>query len=212
MSPPAGLYVQYGCGLSAPDGWLNFDSSPTLRAQRLPGFGKLFTRSPRYPRFPKGVRYGDIRKGLPVAMGSCKGVYASHVLEHLALDDLRVALANTLRILEPDGVFRLVVPDLETMAREYVDSAGEDAALKFMRDTYLGHSTRSPGAGGLMRAWLGNSTHLWMWDYKSLARELSNAGFSKVRRAGFGDASDPVFALVEDPDRWAGQLGIEAGR
>src|SRR5687767_6441655 len=110
-----GLYVQFGCGLSAPDGWLNFDSSPTLRAQRLPLIGSAIARASD-TRFPEAVRYGDIVTGLPVADGSCKGVYASHVLEHLALEDMRTALRNTWKILEPGGVFRLVVPDLELMA------------------------------------------------------------------------------------------------
>lgn len=33
------LFVQYGCGLAAPDGWINFDASPRLRFERLPGAG-----------------------------------------------------------------------------------------------------------------------------------------------------------------------------
>ncbi|HEX6859864.1 MAG TPA: hypothetical protein VF138_06660, partial [Caulobacteraceae bacterium] len=61
------LYVQYGCGLSAPDGWLNFDASPTLRLQRLPLVGRLLTRG--RVRFPEAVRYGDITRGLPLADG-----------------------------------------------------------------------------------------------------------------------------------------------
>jgi len=48
---------------------------------------------------------------------SCRGVYASHVLEHLALDEFHRAIENTMRILEKGGVFRLVVPDLEWAAR-----------------------------------------------------------------------------------------------
>ena len=66
-SPTCGrpvLYVQYGCGLSCPAGWLNFDASPTLRLQRLPAIGRLFVNS---VRFPDRVHYGDIRKGLPIA-------------------------------------------------------------------------------------------------------------------------------------------------
>jgi hypothetical protein len=30
------IYIQYGCGLSAPKEWTNFDVSPTLRIQKLP--------------------------------------------------------------------------------------------------------------------------------------------------------------------------------
>jgi hypothetical protein len=206
-----GLYVQFGCGLSAPDGWLNFDSSPTLRAQRLPLIGRGIARVSD-TRFPESVRYGDIVAGLPVADQSCRGVYASHVLEHLALDDLRTALRNTLKILEAGGVFRIVVPDLELIAKEYLASPRSDAALKFMQDSLLGEIRRPRGAGAGLRSWLGNSDHRWMWDYKALAAELEAAGFRDTRRAQFGDSSDPRFIEAEDPDRWRGALGIETYR
>ena len=48
-----GLYVQYGCGFSAPAGWMNFDASPTLRFERSP-IGFLYTRNSE--RFPRNVR------------------------------------------------------------------------------------------------------------------------------------------------------------
>ena len=106
------LYVQYGCGLSAPKEWQNFDASPTLRLQRLPIFGALLKKQLNVV-FPKEVRYGDIVKGLPLKENSCSGIYCSHVLEHLALKDFRTALINTYKILKPGGVFRCLVPDLE---------------------------------------------------------------------------------------------------
>jgi len=58
------LYVQYGSGYSAPPGWLNFDASLTLRFERLPFIGGLYTRNSR--RFPRVTRYGDVVAGLPV--------------------------------------------------------------------------------------------------------------------------------------------------
>ena len=70
--------------------------------------------------FPANVEYGDIVKGLPVPTGSCRGIYSSHVLEHLALNDLRKALRETHRLLAEGGTFRLVVPDLEHEARTYL--------------------------------------------------------------------------------------------
>ena len=104
------LYVQYGCGESSPDGWLNFDASPTLMAQRIPFLGNFIRRDKI--AFPKSVKFGDVRRGLPVGDKSCAGVYASHVLEHLALDDFHTALKETFRILKPGGRFRALVPDL----------------------------------------------------------------------------------------------------
>ena len=111
-------YVQFGCGACAPATWTNFDASPTLRLQRIPLLGAVLTRGG--PRFPRGARYGDIVRGLPVEPGSCRAVYCSHVLEHLSLEDFRTALRNTFSCLRPGGIFRLVVPDFERLAREYL--------------------------------------------------------------------------------------------
>lgn len=94
-------YVQYGCGWSAPSDWQNFDASPTLRFERLPLIGQLYTKN--QTRFPENVEYGDIVKGLPINLESCKGVYCSHVLEHLSLDGFRIALRNTFQILQRGG-------------------------------------------------------------------------------------------------------------
>lgn len=200
-------YVQYGCGWSAPSGWRNFDASPTLRFERLPLIGRLYTKNES--RFPQNVEYGDIVKGLSVTPESCTGVYCSHVLEHLSLNDLRAALHNTKRILRPGGIFRLVLPDLEYSARQYLSNHSNGAALVFMRETGLGRERRPNGFKGFIESWLGNSHHLWMWDYKSIEPALRSTGFVDIRRALFGDSLDPVFREVEDESRWDNCLGLE---
>lgn len=202
-----GEYVQFGCGWSAPEGWLNFDASPTLRFERLPLLGKFYTRNAR--RFPAGVRFGDVVKGLPVAAGSCRGIYCSHVLEHLALHDADAALKEVFRCLKPGGMFRLVLPDLEQLAREYLAGKESRAAHQFMESTYLGVKDRPRGLGGVIRAWLGNSAHLWMWDERSLGEKLREHGFKEIRRAQFGDAEDTRFNEVEDAGRFAGCLAMQ---
>lgn len=204
------IYVQYGCGLCAPRGWLNFDSSPSLRLSRLPVLGRAFGGA--IPRFPASVRHGDIVRGLPVTGGSCSGVYASHVLEHLSLFDARTALANTLKILKPGGVFRLLVPDLELLARDYLGCSETDAALRFMERSMLGRVERARSPLSRLREAIGSGNHLWMWDQKSLVAECEHAGFDRVRRCAFGDADDPAFAAVEDPGRFDGAVAIEARR
>jgi SAM-dependent methyltransferase len=207
------IYVQYGCGWSAPDGWANFDASPTLRFERLPLLGRLFTRNAE--RFPANVRVGDVVAGLPVPDRSCDGVYASHVLEHLARDDFDAALDETLRILKPGGIFRLVVPDLEFAARTYVDAAanGDPAACdRFMRASSLGVERRRTGLSAPFVAWLGNSRHLWMWDYAGLAAALMAHGFDAIRRGAFNDCEDPAFCAVEQADRFDLAVCVEARR
>jgi SAM-dependent methyltransferase len=201
------LYVQFGSGFSAPDGWLNFDASPTLRFERLPVLGRFYTRNAQ--RFPAGVRYGDVLRGLPVAAETCAGVYCSHVLEHLALADADAALREVQRCLQPGGTFRLVLPDLEQIARDYLAARDVRAAHQFMESSYLGTKTRPRGLGGVLRAWLGNSAHLWMWDERSLGDKLREHGFRDIRRAQFGDAEDRRFSEVEDPGRFDGCLAMQ---
>lgn len=204
------LYVQYGCGFNAPSSWKNFDASPTLRFERLPAIGKFFTKNNR--RFPDNVEYGDIVKGLSVGDFSCQALYCSHVLEHLSLLDFRKALNNSYRILQHGGIFRFVVPDLEFSIAKYVDDPSPDAALVFLRETLLGREVRYRGLKGLITQWLGNSQHLWMWDYKSIERELRTAGFREVKRARKGDSLEPLFKDVEEEERWLNCLGVECKR
>ena len=205
----AQTYVQYGCGLCAPEGWLNFDASPTLRARSVPVLGLL---AKRMVAFPKEVRYGDIRAGLPVADKSVDAVYCSHVLEHLSLEDCRRALANTFRILKPGGRFRLVMPDLRWYVDQYVADPTPDAAHRLMHDTTLGESSRPRGLMAVMREWIGNARHRWMWDYPAMEQELRQAGFSDIRRARIGDSGDEHFNAVEDAQRWQAGLGIDCRR
>jgi hypothetical protein len=209
----AGIYVQFGCGLCAPDGWINFDASPTLAFEHLPIIGRLYTRNAR--RFPDQVRYGDIVKGLPLPPECAAGIYASHVLEHLAYNDCIRALGNTYRLLRRGGIFRLIVPDLESAARAYLASLQELSPAAndlFMETTALGRRARPRGIGGLLHAWLNTSSHLWMWDAPAMMRGLELQGFRNIRRCRFNDSDDPMFARVEDPLRFEDALAIEARR
>jgi len=205
-------YVQYGCGLSAPSSWVNFDSSPTLRIQKAFLIGNIL-KSRLNTTFPPNVLYGDIIKGLPIADDSCDGVYCSHVLEHLSLNDFRKALTNTYKILKNGGIFRCIVPDLEYAARTYLqtlDSGDKQANLEFCgRNTLLGVENRMRGAKGLLVSYLGNAHHLWMWDAPSITVELEKAGFNKIRVCKFNDSQDQMFKEVEDGGRFLHAVAIE---
>jgi Methyltransferase domain len=209
---PDGCYVQYGCGWCAPKEWINFDASLTLKWEQVPILGR-YTKNAG--RFPANVRPGNIVKGLPVADESCRGVYASHVLEHLPLEDFHKALKNTYRILKKEGTFRLVVPDLEWSAREYVarlDRGESDANAFFLRETDLGYERRARGLAGLAYQVLRTSAHLWMWDERSLAQALQDHGFVRVRRCYFGDCEDAMFSYVEERGRFEKAVAMEGRR
>ena len=70
-----------------------------------------------------GVDYvGHCSDMSALADGSCREVYASHVLEHLGYDgELQRALREIGRVLEPGGLVRISVPDLEILCRFFLD-------------------------------------------------------------------------------------------
>lgn len=193
--------------MCAPDGWVNFDASPTLRFERIPLLVRLYRKNTT--KFPDAVRYGDIVKGLPISPNSCRGIYCSHILEHLAYEDCLSALHNTFGHLAPGGTFRLVVPDLKQLTHAYLASSSEEPGNWFMEVSGLGRVRRPRTIRALLVSLLGNSEHLWLWDEKSMVSCLQKVGFQNIRRASFGDAADPRFSEVENAERFDGCLAIE---
>lgn len=200
--------VQYGCGLSAPQQWVNYDSSLTLKLQKIPLLGRFVPDGP-FGRFPSNIEVGDIVKGLSEKEDSVDICYCSHVLEHLTLEEFRIALKNTYKMLKPGGTFRFVLPDMETKVKRYIESYNAEAIHNLMEDTYLGKKNRDTTLKGKLRDLFRNDQHLWMWDFKSMNAELIKVGFVNIRRAHFGDSSIKDFSEVEEFSRWENELGVE---
>ena len=149
---------------------------------------------------------------MPIKANSRTGLYCSHVLEHLSLRDFRIALMNSYKILEKGGIFRCVLPDLETAARSYIrelDDKNHKASIDFMENTLLGVRDRPRGIKGFISAFFRNSHHLWMWDAQSLSEELKNAGFTQIRACRFNDSEDEMFKYVEDAGRFENAIAFE---
>lgn len=201
------VWVNYGCGLTAPIEWVNYDASPTLQFERIPLIGGLYTKNDK--RFPSNVLYGDISRGLRLDDNSVDLVYCSHILEHLSYQCLQLALSNTYKIMKSGAIFRLVVPDLEAITKRYLESSADAAAVKFMQETLLGCERRDSGMLARLKTLWSNSQHLWMWDYKSLKLELEKKEFKSIRRADYGDSSDKNYSLVENRNRFVDSICIE---
>jgi SAM-dependent methyltransferase len=202
--------IHVGCGLTVGRSWENFDSSPSLRVRRFFVLGRL-TRS-LTPEFPAEVRYGNIAATLLCAPETADAVFASHVLEHLSRTDARRALSHIYAMLKPAGVFRLIVPDLESRVRQYLsnlDRGDMDSADWFLENTQLGRTSRGRGLRARARETFGAEAHLWMYDARSMERVLGLAGFVGIRRCQFGDSATAEFAEVERRDRFVSDLGDE---
>lgn len=97
--PSQGKLLNIGCGGVFHPTWVNVDVAPA----------------------DGSVRRVSASKPLPFADGSFDAVYASHVLEHIAPEDSRAFVIECMRVLRTGGVLRLVVPDLEEIARTYLE-------------------------------------------------------------------------------------------
>lgn len=95
---PVAKMLNIGCGGTYHPEWVNLDVAPV----------------------DPNVLKVNINNGLPFPEKSVAVCYSSHVLEHLDKAGARNLIAECFRVLECGGVIRLVVPDLEAMAREYL--------------------------------------------------------------------------------------------
>lgn len=67
------------------------------------------------------VQAYNIKKGLPYADNYFNACYSSHLLEHLTRSEAEKLLLECWRILQPQAVIRVVVPDLESIVVTYLD-------------------------------------------------------------------------------------------
>lgn len=125
--------LNLGCGRTFHADWINLDGSPA---------------SPE-------VRAHDLADPLPFADGYFEGVYASHVLEHFPPDDGLRLLRECLRVLRPGGVARIVVPDLEAIAKGYLHAleAGDESRYEWMMLELYDQTVRT-ASGGRMAEYL----------------------------------------------------------
>lgn len=92
--------LNIGCGSTFHPSWENLD---------------LVSVSPE-------VKSYDIRKGLPYDDAYFEACYSSHILEHNTQQEAKKLLAECLRVLKPAGIIRVVVPDLESIVRKYIET------------------------------------------------------------------------------------------
>src|SRR5205823_4694013 len=81
------------------------------------------------------VKPCNLLLGIPFENETFDVVYHSHMLEHLERKEAMVFLQECLRVLRPEGVLRVVVPDLEQIVIEYLNAlkrcVGDEPGAEF---------------------------------------------------------------------------------
>jgi len=159
------LKVHVGCGGHELPGWINVDNHPAPLAINLDW-------------------------GLPLPTGSARYVFVAHLLEHLFHPAQSSRLLREIRrVLAPDGIVRIVVPDIEKYLRAY--ASGDEAFFAEIRRqrglpvelTNLETLLPYAGANATPDALLEH--HKFGYDFATLAGALERAGFADVRRCGY---------------------------
>lgn len=146
--------LHVGCGQVRFPGWIHLDANPQLQ-----GIDALW--------------FAD--DGFPCPDASVEYIYNEHFLEHLPIEMGIRFLKECRRVLQPGGVVRIAMPDMEQAVRHYV--SGEWKQQPWMAQ--YGFSWIKTGCEYLnisFRSW----EHQWLYDHVELRRRLADAGFTQI--------------------------------
>lgn len=121
----------------------------------------------------------DVTKPLPFADGSVEAVFHEHMLEHLTLEQAYALTRDCYRVLAPNGILRVVVPDAGAYARSYADGgdgvisdyrSGRPTAMLALQEIFYLHGHRSA------------------WDEETLSLVVAAAGFTDSSSRSYGES------------------------
>lgn len=134
----------------------------------------------------------NIARPLPFEDRTVDFVYSAHTFEHLPYpDEAHRHLKDILRVLKRGGVARLVVPDIEALARAYVSGASDVFAAISGRVRDGAAFEAAPleqflaYAGAPVRVRDRWYDHKFGYDFSSLSAMFTRVGFQQVKRCSF---------------------------
>jgi predicted SAM-dependent methyltransferase len=175
---PRPLRLHLGSGNEHKEGWVNVD---------LAGY-------------PVEAAW-NLARPLPLPAGVAEAIFHEHLLEHLTLDQGLAFCVESHRLLRPDGILRVGVPDAGAAARSYAGDGG--AFLEHVRPG-------RPTAMLALQELFYYPCHRTMYDFETLALLLRAAGFRAPEKREFGETDlDPP---PDSPHRREETLYVEARR
>jgi SAM-dependent methyltransferase len=214
--------LQLGCGPGPmPADWINVDGSWSAILGKHPLLKAMSRRLHLLPAsvldadWSPDIIVHDLRRPLPFSNQSFAAVYGSHLLEHMYRTEAQRLLTECLRVLQPGGYLRMVVPDLKAMVDTYAadGKAGDGGMLRAdALNAKLGFRDTAPPVGNTayrMYAALNDfHSHKWMYDSQSLIFYFQSAGFVDCMEKGFLESGIEGIQVVEKADRLENGKGI----
>jgi predicted SAM-dependent methyltransferase len=158
---------------------------------RIPGYIAVDFFSPN-------VGYGaDIRYPLLIDDAVFDGIFTEHTLEHLSYFEVARILAECQRILKPQGLIRIVVPDLSIFVEHYVsnnDSWFREWEREVLQPRGRSMISRMEALSFVTQEY----GHRSAWDFETMEKFLKRAGFTDIQKRAFREGSEPL--LLQDKD------------
>ena len=169
------LSIDLGSGSNDHHGWINIDynSNHPMCIRKVDDDGSLV------------INY-DLRLGIPISDNTCSYIYSSHFLEHLDYDDGMVLLRDCYRILHPEGILRLAMPNYRPVFEGYLrgdisffESVGRTRGFPKMDP--IEKSIADYISLGIYE----NGQHRYIYDEQKLLLVLDFIGFRKTEISCF---------------------------
>jgi len=116
--------------------------------------------------FPHVDTVGPVEALRDIRDDSVEVIYACHVLEHFGRYQVFEVVSEWYRVLRPDGVLRVAVPDFEAACRYYA----EHGDIREVLGLVMGGQTSA------------HDYHKAIFDQTSLGELLEDVGFRSIRR------------------------------
>ena len=206
--------LNLGCSTKTSDSpnVVNIDWSIALTIKNnffLSFLAKFFLSSERKEKIrnlPENILVHDLSKGIPFKNNSIDVVYHSHLFEHIDRKNVKNFLNEVKRVLKPDGIQRIVVPDFYFLCSEYLKNFKlcEDSPNNiFEHDNYIskiieqcvrkeasGTSKQNKISQKIENFLIGDArkrgeTHQWMYDKINIKVILEESGFRDIKEKSF---------------------------
>jgi len=160
------LKFNIGCGANRKEGWVNIDLSPGAELSL------------------------DMRERIPLPDGSATIIYSEHFFHYLDYpDDVNHFLLECYRLLEPDGIFRVGVPDTRWPLLEYA-GLGDGRWLRACKTEFYRPDWCKTPLDHVNYHFRAETEHRYAYDFETIENALAEAGFVEIDQSEFDPAID----------------------